>query len=82
MDENQEQHYQPEQSGMYELEFPAPQLSSSDGRGPVMIHALEGFSDAGTRSGWPPSTSRTRWTPSWWRPSPSMNCSTTGPAGR
>ena len=32
---------------MYELEFPAPQLSSVDGRGPVMIHALEGFSDAG-----------------------------------
>jgi hypothetical protein len=45
MDEPQE--YQPEQTGMYELEFPAPQLSSSDGRGPVMIHALEGFSDAG-----------------------------------
>ena len=44
-----EQHlpYQPEQTGMYELEFPAPQLSSEDGRGPVMIHALEGFSDAG-----------------------------------
>ena len=39
--------YRPEQSGMYELEFPAPQLSSPDGRGPVMIHALEGFSDAG-----------------------------------
>jgi proteasome assembly chaperone (PAC2) family protein len=37
----------PEQAGMYELEFPAPQLSSPDGRGPVMIHALEGFSDAG-----------------------------------
>lgn len=36
-----------DQSGMYELEFPSPQLSSSDGRGPVMIHALEGFSDAG-----------------------------------
>ena len=45
--DNPEQHYQPEQSGMYELEFPAPQLSSADGRGPVMIHALEGFSDAG-----------------------------------
>ena len=44
---NPEQHYQPEQSGMYELEFPAPQLSSADGRGPVLIHALEGFSDAG-----------------------------------
>ncbi|MGE2718566.1 proteasome assembly chaperone family protein [Mycolicibacterium celeriflavum] len=44
---NPEQHYQPEQSGMYELEFPAPQLSSKDGRGPVLIHALEGFSDAG-----------------------------------
>ena len=42
-----EQLYTPEQSGMYELEFPAPQLSTSDGRGPVLIHALEGFSDAG-----------------------------------
>lgn len=42
-----EQHYQPDQSGMYELEFPAPQLASKDGRGPVLIHALEGFSDAG-----------------------------------
>ncbi|MGV0716818.1 PAC2 family protein [Mycolicibacterium sp. XJ662] len=42
-----EQQYQPEQTGMYELEFPAPKLSSADGRGPVMIHALEGFSDAG-----------------------------------
>jgi predicted ATP-grasp superfamily ATP-dependent carboligase len=41
------QRYQPEQTGMYELEFPAPQLSSADGSGPVMIHALEGFSDAG-----------------------------------
>jgi predicted ATP-grasp superfamily ATP-dependent carboligase len=41
------QRYQPEQNGMYELEFPAPQVSSSDGRGPVLVHALEGFSDAG-----------------------------------
>lgn len=32
---------------MYHLEFPSPLLSSSDGRGPVLIHALEGFSDAG-----------------------------------
>jgi proteasome assembly chaperone (PAC2) family protein len=32
---------------IYELEFPAPALKSADGRGPVMIHALEGFSDAG-----------------------------------
>ncbi|HEX5144221.1 MAG TPA: PAC2 family protein [Mycobacterium sp.] len=32
---------------MYELEFPAPQLESSDGRGPILIHALQGFSDAG-----------------------------------
>src|SRR3954454_3647319 len=45
--DNAEQHYQPEQTGMYELEFPAPQLSSADGSGPVMIHAMEGFSDAG-----------------------------------
>ncbi|BBZ61206.1 proteasome assembly chaperone family protein [Mycolicibacterium monacense] len=42
-----EQQYQPEQTGMYELEFPAPQLSAADGRGPVLLHALEGFSDAG-----------------------------------
>ena len=40
MADDQEQHYQPEQTGMYELEFPAPQLSAADGRGPVMIHAL------------------------------------------
>jgi predicted ATP-grasp superfamily ATP-dependent carboligase len=42
-----DQHYQPEPTGMYELEFPAPQLTSADGRGPVLVHALEGFSDAG-----------------------------------
>jgi PAC2 family len=47
MADKPEQHYQPEQTGMYELEFPAPQLSAADGRGPVLIHALEGFSDAG-----------------------------------
>jgi PAC2 family protein len=45
--DNPEQRYHPEPTGMYELEFPAPQLSSADGRGPVMLHALEGFSDAG-----------------------------------
>jgi hypothetical protein len=39
--------YQPGQPGLYELEFPAPQLSTNDGRGPVLVHALEGFSDAG-----------------------------------
>jgi predicted ATP-grasp superfamily ATP-dependent carboligase len=44
---DREPRYQPDHSGMYELEFPAPQLSSSDGRGPVLVHALEGFSDAG-----------------------------------
>ncbi|MBU3685816.1 MAG: PAC2 family protein [Mycobacteriaceae bacterium] len=40
---------QPDQDGnrMYQLEIPAPQLSSADGRAPVLIHALEGFSDAG-----------------------------------
>src|SRR6476620_11797839 len=45
--DSSEQQYQPEQTGMYELEFPAPQLAAADGRGPVLIHALEGFSDAG-----------------------------------
>ncbi|KZF05473.1 proteasome protein [Rhodococcus sp. EPR-157] len=36
-----------EKSSMYELEFPAPQISSSDGLGTVLVHGLEGFSDAG-----------------------------------
>lgn len=36
-----------EQSKMYELEFPSPELSSDDGQGPVLIHGLEGFADAG-----------------------------------
>lgn len=35
------------ESRMYELEFPAPQLSSADGSGPVLVHGLEGFTDAG-----------------------------------
>jgi hypothetical protein len=42
-----EQDDQPEPSGLYELEFPAPLLVTPDGRGPVLVHALEGFSDAG-----------------------------------
>lgn len=42
-----EPNYQPEPNGMYELEFPGPQLSTADGRGPVLVHALEGFADAG-----------------------------------
>ena len=45
MSDEQGPDYRPER--MYELEFPSPQLSSSDGSGPVLIHALEGFSDAG-----------------------------------
>lgn len=32
---------------MYELEFPSPELTASDGRGPVLVHGMEGFSDAG-----------------------------------
>ena len=28
--DNPERQYQPEQTGMYELEFPAPQLSSAE----------------------------------------------------
>ncbi|TCN58175.1 putative ATP-grasp superfamily ATP-dependent carboligase [Rhodococcus sp. SMB37] len=36
-----------EQSRMYELEFPAPRLTAADGQGPVLVHGLEGFSDAG-----------------------------------
>ncbi len=36
-----------EKSGMYELEFPAPRVLSEDGLGPVLVHGLEGYSDAG-----------------------------------
>ena len=36
-----------ETSGMYELEFPVPDLTSDDGVGPVLVHGLEGFTDAG-----------------------------------
>ena len=43
----QGRHYRPEPGGMYELEVPAPPLLSADGAGPVLVHALEGFSDAG-----------------------------------
>ncbi|ETW22007.1 proteasome assembly chaperones 2, partial [Mycobacterium gastri 'Wayne'] len=46
-DRDEAQDYQPGQPGMYDLELPAPQLSTTDGRGPVLVHALEGFSDAG-----------------------------------
>lgn len=45
--DQQGRHYRSEPGGMYQLEVPAPQLMSSDGQGPVLIHALEGFSDAG-----------------------------------
>ncbi len=39
--------YQPNRPACTSWSFRRPQLSSSDGRGPVLIHALEGFSDAG-----------------------------------
>ena len=45
--DGEQQPYRPDQSGMYELEFPGPQLASADGRGPVLVHALQGFSDSG-----------------------------------
>lgn len=32
---------------LYDLEFPAPAVHSDDGDGPVLIHALEGYADAG-----------------------------------
>lgn len=34
-------------SSLYELEFPAPAVSGPRGDGPVLVHALEGFADAG-----------------------------------
>jgi len=36
-----------EPSSLYELEFPAPAVSGTEGDGPVLIHALEGYADAG-----------------------------------
>lgn len=32
---------------LFELAFPAPQVSDAAGTGPVLIHALDGFADAG-----------------------------------
>jgi len=43
---DEQQHNHPTE-GIYELAIPAPRLTATDGRGPVLIHALEGFSDAG-----------------------------------
>jgi len=34
-------------SSMYRLVFPAPSVDTGDGVGPVLVHALEGFADAG-----------------------------------
>ena len=34
-------------SALYELEFPAPSVSKDSGTGPVLVHALDGFADAG-----------------------------------
>ncbi|MEE4022851.1 PAC2 family protein [Gordonia sp. PKS22-38] len=42
MDERSAEH-----SALYSLEFPAPQVSNEEGAGPVLVHALEGFADAG-----------------------------------
>ncbi|CAM3071832.1 proteasome assembly chaperone family protein [Skermania piniformis] len=36
-----------EESRMYELAIPAPQLATANGAGPVLVHGLEGFADAG-----------------------------------
>lgn len=39
---------QPEQQRpLYELAFPAPRVADDAGTGPVLIHALDGFADAG-----------------------------------
>lgn len=38
---------QGEDRTLYELEFPGPAVSGPQGGGPVLIHALEGFADAG-----------------------------------
>ncbi|MGJ0121411.1 proteasome assembly chaperone family protein [Williamsia sp. MIQD14] len=36
-----------EKSTLYELEFPVPQVAGEEGTGPVLVHAMEGFADAG-----------------------------------
>ncbi|MGV9713409.1 PAC2 family protein [Gordonia sp. NPDC003424] len=42
MDERSAEH-----SSLYSLEFPAPRVAGDEGTGPVLIHALDGFADAG-----------------------------------
>src|SRR5699024_4823634 len=34
-------------SGMFELEFPLPDVTTPEGNGPLLLHGLEGFTDAG-----------------------------------
>ncbi|WP_132993549.1 proteasome assembly chaperone family protein [Gordonia zhaorongruii] len=36
-----------EPRSLYELEFPAPAVAGTEGGGPVLVHALEGYADAG-----------------------------------
>ena len=36
-----------EESTLSELEFPVPHVNGDEGDGPVLVHALEGFADAG-----------------------------------
>lgn len=36
-----------ENSSLYSLEFPAPVVADDEGRGTVLVHALDGFADAG-----------------------------------
>lgn len=37
----------PDSRHLYDLEFPSPAVAGADGDGPVLIHALEGYADAG-----------------------------------
>ena len=39
--------HSPESSSLYSMEFPTPAIPDDDGKGTVLIHALEGFADAG-----------------------------------
>ncbi len=37
----------PESSSLYSMEFPTPAVPDDEGKGTVLLHALEGFADAG-----------------------------------
>ena len=53
---------------MYELEYPAPQVSGEANNGPALIVAMHGYADAGHAIESAADPLRLRWSRAQWRP--------------